>query len=282
MSPFDALETIASRTWHAIPRFRDRGIRLGEDTITSLALDYLATLGRAFFVAEDRRRDESECGCDFELWIGRRGLGWQRYAIQAKKVHFRKQVGRYDSISHTVGGERQIDTLERYAKQNRARAIYCLFNHDSGTKGWNCGLDEDREQLGWTVVPTAVMKKALDGAVAKTFEAIHAEHRTLPFRCLMRCEKATCGIHSSGVSVDESGESTGKAMDVESTADESNLYATLPDALGRLRENNKSRDFAEIGLFEQSSKLYPKRIVLIDASMDNGRSPELGRDERRY
>lgn len=164
--------------------FRQR-IQLGEDAITSVNLSAIASHNSKCVVVEDTRVDESIKGCDFELWIGSDFLGWNRYAIQAKKID--PTSSRYTQLNHKVGNTHQIDILETYAKLNRAASLYCFFNSSTKPYTWSCNLKEEKEQLGCSVTPSGVVRTAIGLHGARNFTWIHNSPSTLPWRCLVRC-----------------------------------------------------------------------------------------------
>lgn len=184
MQPYELFEVLAEKTWRSIERFSRNSIHLGEDAITSLNLDALASARPAFVFAEDTRSDESTKGCDFEMWIGSDSVGWRRYAVQAKKLQI--SSGRYTSLAHEVGGTPQIDILESYAAANRALPIYCFYNRSNKAYQWNCSLPNCAEQLGCSVTPLGVARSALAKHGGRNFSFVHAQVETLPWRCLVR------------------------------------------------------------------------------------------------
>src|SRR5688572_21752390 len=120
MNAVELFELLARSNWGTLERSYRRRVLFGEDAITSINLNALASLPHTV-VAEDTRVTEATRGCDFELWIGSDHVGWLRYAVQAKKVKVRSS--RYTKLKYTVSGRDQIDVLERYARANRAAAL---------------------------------------------------------------------------------------------------------------------------------------------------------------
>ena len=120
-----ALERLSSDTWErlqTIKAFSRRpepfnSVRLGETTITDLAMMELCRLGLAMSIFIQTPPDkEPHRGTDFEWWVGSENTGWFRLAIQAKKLDMKQQ--RYLGLGHKINGQLQIDVLERYAKGN--------------------------------------------------------------------------------------------------------------------------------------------------------------------
>lgn len=85
MRAVELFELLAATTWRTIHRASRNRISFGEDAITSINLNAIASLNDCV-VVEDSRVDEAHKGCDFEMWIGSHANGWKRYAVQAKKI----------------------------------------------------------------------------------------------------------------------------------------------------------------------------------------------------
>lgn len=185
MHPSALLELLASTTWRTINRSARNRIQYGEDEITSVNLNALASSPDQTVVVEDTRVDEATKGCDFEFWIGSDHLGWARYAIQAKKISL--PTSSYSKLGHKVGSSLQVDVLDSYAVANRAAPLYCFYNYSTKDHGWNCNLPKESEQLGCSVTPSSVVRAHLSIRGARSFQAIHANKATLPWRCLVRC-----------------------------------------------------------------------------------------------
>lgn len=78
MNDYELFEILASMTWRALERASRNRIQYGEDAITSVNLNALASSNRLGVVVEDTRVDEASKGCDFEFWIGNNASGWAR------------------------------------------------------------------------------------------------------------------------------------------------------------------------------------------------------------
>ncbi len=185
MRSHELFEVLARTTWISVGRSFGQRIQLGEDAITSVNLIAIASHKSKCVVVEDTRVHESIKGCDFELWVGSAFLGWNRYAIQAKKID--PASSRYAQLNHKVGKTRQIDLLETYAKLNRAASLYCFFNNSTKPYTWSCNLEEEKEQLGCSVTPSGVVRTAIGKRGARNFTWVHNSPSTLPWRCLVRC-----------------------------------------------------------------------------------------------
>jgi hypothetical protein len=253
MNAVELLEILARSTWRTLDRSHRRRVLFGEDAVTSINLNAIASL-RSTVVAEDTRANEATRGCDFELWIGNDPNGWRRHAVQAKKLTV--SSSRYSTLGHVVGGTKQIDILDRYAKANRAAALYCFYNYFTRAHGWNCTLPVDTEQLGCSVTPSAVVRKALAGRGRRNFSWIHRQRATLPWRCLVRCPLLAAS-------------STAPRQPEEWPALETYQHKQLPPSLRRLREAEEPESvFGDGGaedLFSREVDLRPGWIAVIES-----------------
>ena len=254
-------ESLAGTTWRFIKSSHDNRVRLGEDTITTFALNSIAYNSPSSVIYEDTRIDESIKGCDFELWVGNNKCGWYRYAIQAKKINY--STGRYDSLTHKVGTKRQIDVLTHYALSNNATPLYCFYNNSNSSVKWNCKYSKDIEQLGISLSSVNSVNQAINKRGCKNYTYIHNKPKTVPWRCLVKCPKLI-------------------SCDLKNNRSEHLFGATiinnLPSSLENLREklsNSYSHDQVATngfeldlgGLFDIDCNLRPKRIVIIDTGM---------------
>ena len=250
MTAYELFEQLALVTWRSISLCHSKQIRLGEDAVTSTNLINLAVKGPACVAVEDTRPSESTKGCDFELWIGSDRFGWSRYAVQAKKIDVNSS--RYPSLAHMVSGTAQIDILEAYARANSAAAIYCFYNYSAQNHKWNCNLPRDTEQLGCSVTPSSVVRKAITTRGARSFTAIHDRPETLPWRCLVRCPH----LVPSGAS----GHSGWPAPS-------SFRHERLPGPLQALRRERPSRAILDLGeVVSRDSPLRPEWVAVVDIS----------------
>ena len=202
------LRDLAEDTWDRledISAFVQRpepfnSVRLGETTITDLAMMYLCRYAhtQSFFLQTPANR-ERFWGTDFEWWLGSAQIGWFRLAIQAKKLDMRK--GRYLTLKHPVGGTQQIALLKNYSTQNRATPLYCLYNYDGNVTAadhWHCCQRQfRREELGCSLTPLCRVQRAINRHAKRTFDFMHRCTLTVPWQCLATCPKVIQAFRSA-------------------------------------------------------------------------------------
>lgn len=254
MTIADLFDSLAITTWKAIGRAYDRGIRIGEDAITTYNLLALDALSTSCVVAEDTRVDESTKGCDFELWVGGDLSGWRRYAVQAKRLDVRS--GRYRALSHKVGAQFQLDVLEQYAAANSAYPIYCLYNYrQKKISTWNCGIIGNPEHLGCSITDSKVIRNAVFGRGRHTFADIHRRPETLPWSCLVKCPFLYVGRHH--------GRPRFRALDW------SNFFIELPESIERLRSQKDPRALVDApDTFSFELGRFPSWVGVVDVERD--------------
>ena len=167
-------------------------VRFGEETITDLLMMDLFVQGSTVALfRQTSKPDEAMSGTDFELWLGSERLGWFRFAIQAKKLDLR--TDRYASLKQSNVNGPQIDLLEQYAQRKRAAPLYCLYNHTDDADvldHWHCCTPPaDLKELGCSVTPLANIATAIGEWGGKSFDSIHKNESTLPWKCLVSCPK---------------------------------------------------------------------------------------------
>ena len=202
-----ALAAISKDTWE---RLRDtkafsqrpgpfRSVRLGETTITDLAMMYLCRqrLTRSIFIQTPVRLEVLR-GTDFEWWVGSATLGWFRLAVQAKKLH--AMTERYQSLAQRTKALVQYNTLMKYARCNRATPVYCLYNYSGNVvpaRHWHCCTrPRNDEELGCTLTPASNIGHAITNPVMRYFDPIHSNADTLPWQCLASCPKVRSAFSS--------------------------------------------------------------------------------------
>lgn len=251
MKPCTLFESLAAQTWRTIARTHRNHIVFGEDAITSVLLDQISTIARQGIVAEDTRPMERTTGCDFEFWIGSKVDGWLRYALQAKKIDVTTQS--YRRLDHRSGQRLQVDVLDQYAHANGALPLYCLYNWVTPSTSLQRPPHWRRvpqEQLGCTVTPSTVVKRALQQRGRRTFTWMHSQWETHPWSCLVCCQKCTFrSFHFGSARPNE-------ALPF--------YHRTLPESLAHLSDLQKV-PFSELTeVFAPGEELFPRFLAVLD------------------
>jgi hypothetical protein len=191
-------ERLAAWIWTTIPSAANEGVSWGEQTLTEhLLLEIKCAKLPNVWIRQyppdpmnaGTKLREDVTGLDWEWWIGSDRRRWLRFAVQAKKLDLKSQ--RYEKLKHMVGTVAQHDILARYAEDNEAIPLYCLYNYvqnlDAG-QGWQCCINSGRpEQLGCTLTPLIAVREALEKRGKRTFAYFHSQPSTIPWRCLVKC-----------------------------------------------------------------------------------------------
>ncbi len=185
-------EQIAKDTWGRLKQSRELRTRLGEETLTDLlVLDFVRLMDRRARLFQSTKIQESKRGTDLEVRIHAGGNRAIAFAIQAKKLH---RDERYRGLKTTVKSSKsfQLKILEDYAEAVCAVPVYLLYNYvcrDELVRYWNCrgSPNEEVEQLGCTVVPSWVIRRAVCKRGRSNFDWIHKSNLALPWRCLFNC-----------------------------------------------------------------------------------------------
>ena len=257
-------------------------VRFGEETITNILMMDLYLRGSALtFFEHTSRAKESKSGTDFELWIGSRVLGWFRFALQAKKLDLR--TNRYSSLKHGDPNRPQINLLRRYSQNNRACALYCLYNYtDTADKYYHwhcCDRSADVTELGCTVTPLSNVQDAINNRGTRNFSDIHSLKNTLPFRCLAACPKVWIALEAMSLGLQPM-----PPVEVSPLFDPVSCYhASLPQAIERqgtavLRRSSSGGSLASISIDpererpDQRARMTP----LARGTFDERYNPESG------
>lgn len=210
------------------------------------------------------KADESRSGTDFEWWLGYDRIGWIRFAVQAKKLDL--HTGRYSGFTYEVNGDLQIDTLEKYARANRATPLYCLYNHTTDldpSRHWHCCQTSfEPEQMGCTITPSSVVRDTLLKYRTKNFDYVHRIERTIPWRCLALCPRVRQRLKPilAPAPIDS-------ADDAPSLFDDDpHVFPRLPDNVSRGREVGRIVDFDDEAYDPDFG--WPKRIFIFEFSQD--------------
>ncbi|MDN5215031.1 hypothetical protein QQ020_23320 [Fulvivirgaceae bacterium BMA12] len=254
-------EEISENIWHRIKDSELCGIRQGEETITDhILLELFRKQTPNIQIIQTPKIQEKNQGTDWEWWIGSHQHGWLRYAVQAKKLKSGKNY--YGSLNHLVGQKgpkpRQIDVLKRYSKKNKAIPLYCFYNHVNNLKlekFWNCELDYEKLQFGWTYTPLEIVELALNKKGRRNFQYIHFQKKTLPMRCLVKCPNILRVYHSANAL---------RPYDFEDLEYlQRGYHRSLPSIFGAAIETGKIVEFPP-DLYNPETNLYPKRIGIIN------------------
>ena len=193
LSPTPA-ERISEDTWNRLKQAQELEVRLGEETLTDiLTLDF-ARLAETHEIRlfQTPKPEEARKGTDLEVFLNTGGGATIRYAVQAKKLYPDKG---YIYINAKAGksGRFQIDVLEDHAKRVGAIPFYLLFNyvdHAEASGCWKCcECAVDEKQLGCTLVPSWHIRKAIHRRGCRTFDFVHSDPESLPWRCRFECRK---------------------------------------------------------------------------------------------
>lgn len=257
------LEELAADTWSRIPLVRSLRLAFGEETFTDLLLlDLMLRAGRRARIVPTTKPDEAKQGTDWEWWIGSNSTGWIHYVIQAKRIA--GSGNRYKSLTHKVGGVPQIDLLEGYAQSQGAFPLYCFYNsveRPDFSSFWHCGLKLDAPQLGCTVVPSPVVRKAIQTHGGKNFDFIHQDDRALPWRCLTSCPWIAATYLA------KAGEELPARPNLGLFSRDIRPQPHLPALIESALESGEEIDWGSPE-GELPDRLFPRRVVVFEAEND--------------
>lgn len=185
-------ERISEDTWIRLQQSQALDVRFGEETLTDiLALDFIKLAGRRKIkIFQIDKHEEARKGADLEIFLSIGRNTHVRYVIQAKKLYPKHQ---YPHINAKAGksGLFQIDVLEDYAGIVGAVPYYLLFNFVDNiqrTLHWHCRGQFDEKQLGCTLVPSWLVRRAISTHGCRTFDFLHSDPAALPLRCRLDCD----------------------------------------------------------------------------------------------
>ncbi len=187
-------EKIAADTWERLKLSRDLKVRLGEETLTDLfALDFVRFMPNHIKLFQFNKCEESERGADLEVRIHDVDTQAAILAVQAKKLYKPvrpHQIGGYYRLD--ARAKSQMEILEKYSQDVGAIPIYILYNYVEScdvNRYWHCceNLNNNKGQLGCTIVPSWNFRQAFDDYRRKNFDWIHKSPCALPWRCLFDC-----------------------------------------------------------------------------------------------
>ncbi len=185
-------EQIAKDTWGRLKQSRELRTRLGEVTLTDLlVLDFVRFMDGRARLFQSTNKQESIRGTDLEIRIHAGCNRAVAFALQAKKLY---PDERYRELKTTVKSSNslQLEILEDYAESVCAVPLYLLYNYvcwDDLQPCWHCRerFSVDIEQLGCTVVPSRIIRRAICKRGRRNFDWIHKSCAALPWRCLFDC-----------------------------------------------------------------------------------------------
>lgn len=190
MNSCHVFQCLAAATWRRIRDGHRYGIRQGEEGISDwLLLDIVGSRIADVRVAKTSKALEANQGTDWEWWIGDDNHGWLRYAVQAKMIDV--PSSRFITLNHKINNTFQYDVLQRYATQQRAIPIYCLYTFlPSYVPSCLAAHSVHPPDLyGCSVVPEATIRAAASRRGAKRFAALDQTGSLFPWCCLV-CNSA--------------------------------------------------------------------------------------------
>ena len=189
-------ERVAERTWTTLGRAKQLRARFGEETLTDLlVLDMLPhQRARGFWLRPTTKPAEGSCGADLFVAVRHQTGRWSRLALQAKKLHPN------DTYPMLTGGQRcarQLDKLERFARQFHALPLYLLYNHSNTaqcSEHWHCSQPFALGQLGCTLVPSWHIRRMTRRPPPRNFDFAHNVRQSKPWRCAFDCPDAETSL----------------------------------------------------------------------------------------
>ena len=198
-------QQIADDTWHRLRGGQDLAVRLGEETLTDLLiLDLKRRMdAQNIWVHQTTRPQEASSGTDLLMVVRDvRTTGARLYALQAKKLYPNHQYAALRKVN-----DAQLDALEKFARLNKALPYYLFYNfvtdpefvaHPSDY--WHCRKKYDQSQLGCTLVPSWIVRKATGAprqSRPRSFVYMHKPRQALPWRCLFDCPHWEHGLRDA-------------------------------------------------------------------------------------
>ena len=283
-------ERVASDVWRRLGRAAGLGARLGEETLTDiLVLDMLPhRRTNAFAIHHPTKTQESRSGADVLIVVRYPGGAGRRLALQAKKLY---RTGRYGALAHEdVSGTRQIDKLDRFARQWGAVPAYLLYNHVDPRPSWphwHCCRAYDCAQLGCTLVPSWCIRDAIRFRGRRTFRAVHADETARPWRCVFDCDTAIEQVDALSLLRPELRVAHGRVVVERRRPDRLRTDSDGFDALLEVEGALPATDLRDLlsGVEQASDEghaepAYPRRVLVVDVGV-SGEEPERGQAGER-
>lgn len=197
----ELFESLATTTWERLEDSEKLGCLQGEETITDINV---LEIKRAGFpnisVNTIPKTEEAKKGFDIDLgvWIGSNSGHWQHFLIQAKRLDTSNL--KYNKLRHKIKEQFQFEKLEDHAKtMPNTTAFYCFYNFvklDNLNNFWRCCEPFEEHQLGCTIAPLDSIRNAFSPTGSKTFQWIHSQNQTIPWRCLF-CPKNPLNLNTT-------------------------------------------------------------------------------------
>ena len=189
-------ERVAQRTWSTLGRAKRLRARFGEETLTDLlVLDMLPhQRARGFWLIPPTKHDEGWCGADLLVAVRHPTGHWSRFALQAKKLY---PNDNYPMLNGGRKCARQLDKLERFARQLHALPLYLLYNHSNNaqrSEHWHCSQPFAVGQLGCTLVPSWHIRRMIWRRPPRSFDLAHNIPQSRPWRCAFDCPDAEISL----------------------------------------------------------------------------------------
>ncbi len=149
IDPCSFFQIQSQYVWQRIAFARKMNLRISETSVTE---ELLYRFYQSFFdlgmpIRLFESIEEYKNGSDIEVLVNTKH-GYILLACQAKITY---KTGNYRAFHHYVGGERQIDLLQAYAKLHGGIAQYLFYNHvPDDMTGWSAGAADPIENLGIT------------------------------------------------------------------------------------------------------------------------------------
>ena len=189
-------ERFAQRTWSTLGRANQLRARFGEETLTDLlVLDMLPhQRARGFWLRPTTKHEEHWCGADLFVAVRHPTGNWSRFALQAKKLY---PDDTYPMLNGGRKCARQLDKLERFARQLHALPLYLLYNHSNtaqSSEHWHCPQPFAVGQLGCTLVPSWHVRSMISRPPPRDFDLAHKICQSRPWRCAFDCPEAETSL----------------------------------------------------------------------------------------
>jgi len=194
----ELFEELSKRVWLRLEQSLVFDVSQGEETITDINLLDMKIAGlNEIKLWKCPKSREPELGIDWWWLIGNDQVGWRSYMVQAKKLDL--HTGLYRNLNHRVGKRTQIEVLEKEAARWCAQPLFCFYNYVDVRRlalmrYLHCPSEpSEMPQLGCTVTPLWLVKsivKKRSRPTERTFDYIHKQTNTIPWRCLVRCQHA--------------------------------------------------------------------------------------------